>query len=162
MSCSQRAKYLGWISILNPFPAEALVWRCLARAPRLKGKPLEFHRVFGILQWVTSWSPHGPSETSPGNELLNRGQLARTCLEPHWPTEEGRVLLSGLPCLKRFPCSISNVLPLPFLSSSPFSHPRAEIRLERLDLPGRRARCGAGVLRSRDLEKCTVQRKEFP
>lgn len=101
---------------------QRLTRRCLARAPRLKGKPLEFHRVFGILKWVTSWSPpRRPSEKSPGNELLNLGQLARTCLEPHWPTEEGRVLLSGLPCLKSFLCSISNVLPLPFLS--PFSPP---------------------------------------
>lgn len=162
MSCSQLAKYLGWISILEPIPCRGspgAVW------PEPQGSKESLRNFTGCLAFCSEWhlGPlRGPSETSSGNELLNLGQLARTCLEPHWPTEEGRVLLSGLPCLKSFPCSISNVLPLPFLSSSPFSHPRAEIRLERLALPGRRARCGAGVLRSRDLEECTVQRKEFP
>ena len=43
---------------------------CLARAPRLKGKTLDFLRVCGLLKWLTSWSiPSSPSETSPGNEL---------------------------------------------------------------------------------------------
>lgn len=109
----------------------------------------------------TTW---GPLATSPGNdELLNLGQLSRICLESHWPTEKGRVLLSGLPCLKSWPCSMSNVHPIPLLSSCLFSHPSAEARLERLALPETRAKCGAGVLRSRDITgKCCPVLRNSP
>lgn len=102
------------------------------------------------------------SETYPGNELLNLGQGSIWSLTG--PQRKGGSSSLACPVLKSFPCSISKVRSISFFSSSPFSHPRPETRLERLAQPGRRARCGAGMLGSIETYRNVLSYswKEFP